>query len=246
MQPMNFYRTMRQVTYRKFLLLGFAISSVCPSLGMGMGKDTTCVPKEIFLQGQSVSLDENCMLSFPGYGNNNYGRSYIDHIGELFVFAQVAETGVDSKDYGSRSYYLLPVRRTSDFEVNESTGELVIRHSSGETMILGRDFKVKSFTGVDFVEAEKSSDANKGGFEIKSYKNGILLDTGWTHSSITIKPQGQSVFTDRDGKTCTVKNKEIFDFVGTSGEDTIFKYPGREELQGYLKSHCPKLDLAPL
>lgn len=186
----------------KVITLGLMISAV--SASACLADDAVCTPKKARLSGETVVLDEKCMLSFPGYGNNNFGRSYIDQFGELFVFAQVAETGVDSKDYGSRTYYLLPVRQTSDFEVNESTGDLVIHHSSGETMTLAPDFKVKSFTGVEYVEAEKSSDANKGGFEIKKYSNGILLDTGWTHSAITIKPQDQSVFTNRNGKTCKV------------------------------------------
>jgi hypothetical protein len=226
------------------MTLGLILSTSFVSASFA--QDATCVPKKARLSGETIVLDEKCMLSFPGFGNNNFGRSYIDQIGELFVFAQVAETGVDSKDYGSRTYYLLPVRQTSDFEVNESTGELVIHHSSGETMTLAPDFKVKSFTGVEFIEAEKSSDANKGGFEIKKYSNGILLDSGWTHSAITTKPEGQSTFMDRTGKTCVVRNKEIFDFEGEYSENANFKYPGSKELQVYLKKRCPKLDLSPL
>jgi hypothetical protein len=228
----------------KHLALGLTLSTSFVSAGFA--NDATCIPKKAHMDGQTIMLDESCMLSFPGYGNGHFGRSYIDQFGELFVFAQVAETGIDSKDFGSRTYFLLPVRQTSDFEVKGATGELVIKHSSGETMTLAPDFKVKSFTGVEYVEAETSTDANKGGFEIKRYNNGILLDTGWTHSAITIKPEGQSTFTDRTGNTCLVKNKEVFNFSGSYLENADFKYPGSEELQTYLKKRCPNLDLSVL
>ncbi len=213
------------------------------------GRENPCTPKKTHLEGQTIELDENCALSFPGFGNNDYGRSYTDHDGKFFVFAEVAKTGYVSKDYGSRTYYLLPVRRTSDFEVDAQTGELVVRHSSGETITLSKDFKIKSFTGVDYFEAIKSSDSNKGGLEIKSYSNGIILDAGWTHSTVTIKPQNQSTFIDRAGEKCTVGNKEIFDFVKTNPEEpanSVFKFPQREDLQNFLKRRCPKLDLTPL
>jgi hypothetical protein len=229
------------------MILSLALSALTAS--SALAGDNHCVPKKIFVQTQAVDLSEDCVLSFPGYGDNDYGRSYIDHDGVLFVFAQVANTGSVSKDFGSRTYYLLPVRQKSDFEFNDETGELIIHHSSGETMTLAKDLKVKSFTGVDFTEELKSSDANKGGLELKTYSNGVILDTGWTHSPITIQSQNKSTFIDRTGAKCVVGNKEIFDFSVRNPDDSpnpVFRFPQQEELKRFLKTRCPKLDLSPL
>lgn len=242
--------------YTKVLLIGLALSSCFSS--MSFADENACIQKSTRMQGQPIELLEKCILSFPGYGRSDlnateFGRDYRnDQDGLLFVFSQVAQTGKASKDFGTRSYYLLPVRQKPDFEVNQDTGELVIHLSSGETMILNRDFKIRSFTGVEFEEVEKSSDANKGGLEIKSYGNGILLDAGWTHSNYNVWPQNSSIFKDRRGVTCKVLNKEIFDFKknaddsGSAPGESSFKYPAKEDLRTYLSKRCPKLDLSPL
>lgn len=238
---------MKKLLSTQALVLSLAISSLTAS--SALAGDAHCTPKKTYFQTQAVELGEDCTLTFPGYNSDNFGRSYIDQGGELFVFAQVADTGFASKDFGSRTYYLLPVRRTSDFEVNSETGELIIHHSSGETMTLAKDLKVKSFTGVEFTEELKSSDANKGGLELKTYSNGVILDVGWTHSPITIQSQNNSTFIDRAGAKCVVGNKEIFDFSVRNPDDSVnpvLRFPFQEELKNFLKTRCPKLDLSPL
>ncbi|MDD5629589.1 MAG: hypothetical protein PHU21_11030, partial [Elusimicrobia bacterium] len=84
----------------------------------------------------------------------------------------------------------------------------------------------------------KIDPAERGGVEIPRY-SGLLLDAGFRMGeSPSGLPNAGSTFRDSRGRTCTVKNRELFNY--TSGGDHAFKFTDAQ-LSAWLKTACPGL-----
>lgn len=80
----------------------------------------------------------------------------------------------------------------------------------------------------------------RGGVEFPSYA-GLMLDAGFRIGELpSALPEGASVFRDAYGRTCRVRNREVFAY---SAEGPAFRF-GDAELSGWLRKRCPGVFVA--
>lgn len=139
---------------------------------------------------------------------------------------------------GARVFYFFPRERIPNFEIVQ--GQPVLRSSTNGIDILMSPRKV-GFLGMNggvLREAPVVSPQNKGGIEISKVKT-LWLDAGFMlGADPTADLSSSSRFTDLDGRTCVVKNKEIFTAQGSY--DSYFHFTD-EELKKFLAKRCPQL-----
>src|SRR6185312_15107806 len=97
---------------------------------------------------------------------------------------------------------------------------------------------VAGFKGIEATIDPKVNPENAVGVEIIKAPT-LLLDCGFTqgHDPST-EPARKSVFHDINGKTCAVKNSELFTYIGDG--DNYFTYSDAA-LKTFLKKRCPSL-----
>ncbi|WII73064.1 hypothetical protein QJS83_04150 [Bdellovibrio sp. 22V] len=170
---------------------------------------------------------------------------YRDHLfasNGLFMVFNSFGPGDESKTTGAREFFMFP--RPNDrysYKWNDEANELEVVHVTGDTFVFDiKKARLKSVTRANVTVADYVVPSNRGGIEISNYQ-GILLDSGFTLGrSPTSNANAYSTFKDFNGKTCRMKNSELFKY--TSDGEIIFKYSDKS-LKALLNSRCPQLSL---
>lgn len=169
---------------------------------------------------------------------------YRDHLFTtqgLFLVFNSYGTGPDSETTGAREFFLFPrPLKKFDFYWNRNSQELEVTHVTGNKFIFdARKGRLKSVTNATVSVADDVNKNNRGGIEITNFK-GLVLDGGFkmggSPSSVS---SGSSVIKDVQGKSCSVKNYEVFKY--TSDGEVFVKYSD-STLPAYIKKRCPGLN----
>lgn len=193
---------------------------------------------------QTVSGDNNgCFLSVHNFKQD--GMVYRDFLfttdGEFMVFNSFGN-GPEDQFTGAREYYMFPrTAKGITYNWNDDTRHLDVTDMTGA--VYSFDYEDSSVTSISKAQVKTAPDVvdtNKGGVEITKFQ-GLLLDGGFAKGHApTGVADNSSTFTDKNGKTCKVKNSSIFKY--TSDGDNSFKFDDKG-LATFLKANCPKLSL---
>jgi hypothetical protein len=172
-------------------------------------------------------------------------REYVfDERGRFLVFNSLP--GDYETATGRRNFFFFPRKQPPSFVLGSDGNPVVTLSSGQEVTFNAASARIAAFSGVQFTENPAVTLDDQGGVEIQRFP-GILLDTGWKiggpayHDAL-----GSSTFRDPAGKTCTVKNEEIFDYKDAIYDEPLFKYQTDKELELYLSRRCPLLDTSSL
>lgn len=222
-----------------FLTLNFAQAATeqeCPDL----------VERRDEIQIQQVwsSDTQSCFLSVTprdAFVDLVY-RDYLFSTSGLFMVFNSYGSGDEAQTTAAREFYMFP-RTNGGYQHawDDDNRELVVKHVTGDTFTFSyKKAKLKSISRATVTVSDDVIPTNKGGVEINNY-GGLLLDGGFkVGGSPTGSAAGLSKFTDAQGKACSVRNKEIFDYLSTG--DIQFRYSD-SELASFLKTRCPGLQL---
>ena len=188
--------------------------------------ETFSAPKDCFMSALSVDV--------PGL----LYRSFLFTSHELMVFNSYDGSVDSNESTGARVFMFFPRNQTPDIE---DVGNVVYMKAPSKGISIGFDYKagtVIGFTGVTATIDPKVNAENKGGVEITSSPT-LWLDIGFSQGhDPTSEPNRTAVFHDIKGKTCNVKNSELFTYV--ADDDNYFKY-NDAALKTFLKTRCPSL-----
>ena len=181
-----------------------------------------------------VSIDP---MSTPGL----VYRSYVFFgDGLMMVFNSYGDGEGNPNLTSAREFYFFPRRNAPELTMDQKAGTVSVRMSDG-----GRaDFNpaTAQLSGLErgaVTVAPKIDPAGRGGVEIPRYA-GLVLDSGFRlGESPSGRPAESSTFRDASGKTCTLKNSELF--AALPGGDHAFKFAD-VQLSAWLKTACPGLD----
>jgi hypothetical protein len=217
--------------------LGFLILCATPSLWADCAEylDTA---DEVQYSRQNFSSD--CFLSLhPMTSQDLVYRDYLlTDSGEIMVFNSYGY-GPENETTAARVYYVFPRTQLPHAEPGQ-TEVLIQTATPGVMFTLDRKtFRLKNATaGGQIVEDPKVYPGNKGGVQILSLPT-VWLDAGFAVGHDPTSESGSaSIFHDANGKTCQVRNSEIFDY---PNGDVDFKFLKDADLAKFLKKRCPNL-----
>jgi len=181
-----------------------------------------------------VSIDP---MSTPGLVYRSYAF-FGD--GLMMVFNSYGDGEGNPNMTSAREFFFFPRRGAPELTMDEKAGAVSVRMSDG-----GRadfDPATAQLSGLErgaVSVAAKVETANRGGVEIPRYA-GLMLDAGFRiGESPSGRPAAESTFRDAAGKTCAVKNSDLFSY--TSSGDHSFKFTDAQ-LSVWLRSACPDLN----
>ncbi len=165
-------------------------------------------------------------------------RSYLlTSKGLMLVFNSLGD-GPESTHTGAREFYFFPHTSDLGLRVIPETKRILVRMTNSDFAEFNSETgQIQGLKkGAVTVESRIAAN-NAGGVEISDYKM-LILDSGFKLGS---SPSGissrKSVFRDQVGRSCEVKNTEIFKYVGGQNE---LKYSDKDLCQ-FLYSRCPSL-----
>ena len=157
--------------------------------------------------------------------------------GLMMIFNSYGE-GPDSEMTGARVLFFFP--RTEIPDVDRSGPDFVI-HTASPNVVLHMDRKSAKLLGMEHgkvVEDPQVIPTNKGGVEFSNL-NTVWMDSGFGHGhDPTSEKTHSSIFHGANGKSCTVKNTEVFDYVGN---EVNLKFSTDAEVAKFVKTRCPQL-----
>lgn len=206
---------------------------------------TPCADSRFFQDNVKVNAQTSavggCYLSITPFQIKNltYRDFLFDDKGMIMVFSSYGP-GPISSTTGAREFYLFPRQnKIPTYEVLENDA-VIVTHPSGT--LFRFPFSSGDLSEITPGKVTVSSffdPAARSGVEFIQFK-GILLDTGFQMGNTpSADPNRQSTFTDEDGNTCKVKNKELFDYLRNG--DVQFKFLSDPPLAKLLSQKCPKL-----
>lgn len=191
-------------------------------------------------QGYSDGIGSGlCFTSIdPTDTANMVYRSYaLFGDGLLMVFNSYGE-GPSSKMTAAREFFFFPRRGAPELTMDAKAGTVSVRMSDGARA----DFAPASaqLSGLERGSVRVASNvdpAGRGGVEIPNYA-GLMLDAGFRlGESPSGLPNATSTFRDAYGKTCSVKNADLFAY---ANGDHSFKFTDAQ-LSAWLRTACPDL-----
>ena len=179
-----------------------------------------------------VSIDP---MSTPGL----VYRSYVFFgDGLMMVFNSYGEGNGPSMT-SAREFFFFPRRGAPELTMDPKAGTVSVRMADG-----GRaDFdpataQLSGFERGSVTVAAKIDPVARGGVEIPAYA-GLMLDSGFRlGESPSGRPAETSTFRDAAGRTCAVKNSELFAY---ANGDHSFKFTDAQ-LSAWLPTACPGLN----
>lgn len=188
-------------------------------------------------------LGNLCMVSVDyrdAYKTMVY-RSYgLFSDGLIMVFNSYGHGTDVSRLTSAREFYVFPRNGTMAIHADDAANTLSVTHVNADRLHF--DPATGQLSGTDrgtVALAPSVEPGNKGGLEFTSYR-GLLLDAGFAMGrSPSGRRDASSTFRDAAGKTCTVQNKEIFQW-DAAGEHSL-KHDDAQ-LVGFLRFRCPQLD----
>jgi hypothetical protein len=192
-------------------------------------------------QGYADSLNSGlCYVSIDPVDTT--GLVYRDYAffgdGLFMVFNSYGE-GEGPTMTSAREFFFFPRRGAPQLTMDAKAGTVSVRMGDG-----GRaDFnpanaQVSGFERGSATVASKVDRGNNGGVEIPKYA-GLMLDAGFRlGESPSGRPAATSTFRDASGRSCTVKNSDVFAY---ANGDHTFKFTDAQ-LAVWLKTACPELN----
>jgi len=197
-----------------------------------------------------VTVNDNCMLSV---GTSDFAapryRSYDFYPeGSLLVFVSTDDDPRLSRSTGSRVYFTAPRKVDVEPAVIGETGETVtVQGPAGQIAVFSKlTAQLISLEGYSVTVAPEILLTNRVGVEVKPNSGRLLIDTDFKLGGTGYDPNRRdkpSFIRDGQGKSCTVKNLDLFVYV--DGEPD-FKFPDDASLAEFLKQKCPALDRSPV
>ncbi|QDK37838.1 hypothetical protein [Bdellovibrio sp. NC01] len=196
----------------------------------------------IQLQQMASGDNKKCYISIHNFKQNElvYRDYMFTNDGGFMVFNSFGN-GPEDEFTGAREFMMFPRPVAQSYKWNDDARRLEVTDVTGTTYSFDyEDAELKSSDKATVKVASEVADSNKGGVEISKFQ-GLLMDSGFTKGHApTSSKNGISVFTDKTGKTCKVKNSSVFNY--TSDGDNNFKFDDKA-LVTFLKANCPKLTL---
>lgn len=168
----------------------------------------------------------------------NYG---VFSDGMFLVFNSFGDSEDTAKDTGAREFYFFPRAGVPTLHIDPAAPSVSVTMVDGGVVTF--DPATAQPSAVDrgaVVVAGTVDRGNKGGLEFPSYA-GLMLDAGFRMGELPSgKPNNDSTFRDAAGKTCTVKNNEVFAY---ADGDRSFKFDDAA-LKTFLAARCPALTVS--
>lgn len=182
----------------------------------------------------------SCFVSVsPNDSNGLVYRNYgVFSDGMFLVFNSFGDSEDTAKDTGAREFYFFPRAGVPTLHIDPAVPSVSVTMVDGGVVTF--DPATAQPSAVDrgsVVVAGTVDRGNKGGLEFPSYA-GLMLDAGFRMGELPSgKPNNDSTFRDAAGKTCTVKNNEVFAY---ANGDRDFKFDDAA-LKAFLAARCPTL-----
>lgn len=169
-------------------------------------------------------------------------RDYMLTSDGLFMVFNSYGEGDESRTTAAREFYTFPrlnYEKGFTHRWDREKDELIVTSVTGDRFVFEvKKAHLKSIERARVVVADYVEPKNRGGVEIYNFQ-GLLLDGGFAMGRApTSSASGSSVFTDKNGKTCKVTNREVFKYTSTG--DIIFKFDD-PSLKKFLQTRCPSL-----
>lgn len=223
-----------QAWKRMFKSQPAAASAACPRVNPVIAGGT---------QGYADSLGSGtCFVSISptdthGLIYRNYG---IFSDGMLLVFNSFGDSENTAKDTGAREFYFFPRARVPELSIDAAGPSVSVRMADGGAIVFDPATAQPSAAERGSVSVAPSVDrGNRGGVEFPAY-SGLMLDAGFRMGELPSgRPDAESVFRDANGRTCPVKNREVFAY---ANGDRSFRFEDAS-LKAFLKTRCPALSV---
>ncbi len=193
-------------------------------------------------QGYADGLGSGkCYVSIGAMSTNNLiYRSYTFFSdGLMMVFSSYGD-GEDSNPNltSAREFFFFPRTGALALDMDRAAGAVsVVMSNGGRVHIDPATAQIRSFDRGAVTVSPRIDPAERGGVEIASY-SGLVLDAGFRMGeSPSGRPNADSTFRDAQGRTCTIKNNELFAYANGDHE---LKFTDAE-LSAWLRTRCPKL-----
>ena len=143
----------------------------------------------------------------------------------------------DSAVSGTRAFFLFPMPRRLILEPRLRGGYLVVRLEPQRVIEVDGRGLLHRLTGAVIEQTAGVTASSEGGVVFRQF-DGVLLDAGWARGEVAFRkfPDGESAFTDRAGRTCTVRNREIFSYADPFSPELTF--PTDAALGRFLVARC--------
>lgn len=161
--------------------------------------------------------------------------------GMFMVFNSYGDSEDTAKDTGAREFYFFPRSGPAVLHIDPSLPAVSVTMVDGGTITFDPATAQPRSADRGSVTVTGPVDrGNKGGVEFPSYA-GLMLDSGFRMGELPSgKPNNDSTFRDAAGKTCTVKNNELFAY---ADGDRTFKFDDAG-LKALLATRCPSLTVS--
>jgi hypothetical protein len=182
----------------------------------------------------------SCFVSVsPNDSNGLVYRNYgVFSDGLFMVFNSFGDSEDTAKDTGAREFHFFPRAGVPLLHIDAAAPSVSVTLGDGGTVVFDPATAQPVSSDRGTVTVAGSVDrGNKGGVEFPSYA-GLMLDSGFRMGELPSgKPNAESVFRDAAGKTCALKNNELFAY---AGGDRTFKFDDAA-LKTFLAARCPAL-----
>ncbi|MDE2510375.1 MAG: hypothetical protein KGL74_04575 [Elusimicrobia bacterium] len=213
--------------------LAARVASVCPQVSPVMIGGT---------QGYADSLSSgHCFVSIDP--TDSTGLVYRAHAffddGLLMVFNSYGDGEGNPNLTSAREFFFFPRRGTPELTMDAAAGVVSVRMSDGGRVNFNpATAQIASLERGAVTVVSRIDPADRGGVEIPRYA-GLMLDAGFRlGESPSGRPNAESTFRDAQGKTCAVKNNELFNY--TPDGDHALKFTDAQ-LSAWLATRCPGL-----
>ncbi|MBI2363212.1 MAG: hypothetical protein HYV15_07510, partial [Elusimicrobia bacterium] len=174
-------------------------------------------------------------MDSTGLVYRNYG---VFSDGMLMVFNSFGDGDDTAKFTGAREFYFFPRAGALRLAIDPAAPSVSVTMADGG--VLAFDPATAQVRAVDrgsVTVAARVDPADKGGVEFPAY-SGLMLDAGFRMGELPSgRPGAESVFRDANGRSCAVKNSEVYAY---AGGDRSFKFDDAA-LKAFLKTRCPNL-----
>jgi hypothetical protein len=149
----------------------------------------------------------------------------------------------DSAVSGTRAFFLFPRPRRLTLESPAQGGVVTVRLDPVRIVEIGGSGFIRRMTGAVLEEAPAVTAMTQGGVVFRDFE-GVVLDAGWGRGEVAFRkfPDAESTFTDRDGRVCSVPNRQIFDY--SDRLHPVLAFGSDPQLARFLAGRCgPEFDV---
>lgn len=210
-------------------------ASACPQVRPVHAGNTQGYADELRAGTCFVSVHPNNSLNLV---YRNFG---VFSDGMFMVFNSFGDSEDTAKDTGAREFYFFPRLAPAVLHIDPAGPSVAVTMVDGSRLTFdpATAQPVSSDRGTVTV-AGTVDRGNAGGVEFPSYA-GLMLDAGFRMGELpSARPSGSATFRDAAGRTCAVKNTEVFAY---ANGDRDFKFDDAG-LKAFLKTRCPGLAVA--